>query len=129
MARKPLKRKTKAARKAKPAAPPARGGKSAAGGARKTKPAQRTKSVQRAAAARPTKPAKRATAAAKPSPSRKPDDLAALAAMGIKMLDLPVEPAWHSAIVFNLQLLFKHATFVDAFALSDETEPGPVFRA
>ena len=45
------------------------------------------------------------------------------------MLDLPVEPAWQTAIVFNLQLLFKHATFVDAFALADETEPGPVFRA
>jgi hypothetical protein len=58
-----------------------------------------------------------------------PNDLSALAAVGIRMLDLPVEPAWHAAIVFNLQLLFKHAAFVDAFALADETEPGPVFRA
>jgi hypothetical protein len=129
MPRKPLKRKSKPARKAKRAAPLAHGAKSAARGSRKAKPATRKKSAQRAASTRPAKPAKRAKIAAKASPSRTPDDLHALAAVGIAMLDLPVEPAWHEAIVFNLQLLFKHATFVDAFALTDETESGPVFRA
>ncbi|MGA8650740.1 MAG: DUF4089 domain-containing protein [Xanthobacteraceae bacterium] len=53
----------------------------------------------------------------------------ALAAAGAKALALPVEPAWHAAIAFNLQLLFKHAARVDAFPLLDETEPAPVFRA
>jgi hypothetical protein len=115
MSRKPLKRKTKSARRAKPPAKSARSRKPAALGARKAKPAQRTKP-----------PAKPST---KPSRSQKSNDLTVLAAAGIKMLDLPVEPAWHAAIVFNLQLLFKHAAFVDAFALADETEPGPVFRA
>jgi hypothetical protein len=115
MSRKPLKRKTKSARRAKPLAKSARSRKPAALGARKAKPAQRTKP-----------PAKPST---KPSRSQKPTDLTVLAAAGIKMLDLPVEPAWHAAITFNLQLLFKHAAFVDAFALADETEPGPVFRA
>jgi hypothetical protein len=127
MSRKPLKRKTKSARRAKPAAKLSRSRKPAALGARKTKPAQRAKpSAKSAAKPSPKSSAKPLT---KPSRSQKSDDLTALAAVGIKMLELPVEPAWHTAIVFNLQLLFKHATFVDAFALADETEPGPVFRA
>jgi hypothetical protein len=115
MSRKPLKQKTKSARRAKPPAKSARSRKPAALRARKANPAQRAKP--------PAKPSK------KPPRSRKPNDLTVLAAAGIKLLDLPVEPAWHAAIVFNLQLLFKHAAFVDAFALADETEPGPVFRA
>jgi hypothetical protein len=119
MSRKPLKRKTKSVRRAKPPAKSARSRKPAALRARKAKPAQRTKP--------PAKPSKKPSA--KPSRRQKPNDLTVLAAAGIKMLDLPVEPAWHAAIVFNLQLLFKHAAFVDAFALADETEPGPVFRA
>jgi hypothetical protein len=119
MSRKPLKRKTKSVRRAKPTAKPSRSRKPAALHARKAK---------RAPQAKPSaKPLPKSSA--KPSRSQKSNDLTALAAVGIKMLDLPVEPAWHAAIVFNLQLVFKHATFVDAFALADETEPGPVFRA
>jgi hypothetical protein len=131
MSRKPLKRKTKSARRAKPAAKPSRSSKAAALGARKAKAAQRAKPSgkpsSKASARRSTRPSTRPST--KPPRTQKSNDLAALAAVGIGMLDLPVEPAWHEAIVFNLQLLFKHAAFVDAFALADETEPGPVFRA
>jgi 1-carboxybiuret hydrolase subunit AtzG-like protein len=119
MSRKPLKRKTKSVRRAKPTVKPSRSRKPAALHARKAKPAPRAKPS--------AKPSPKSSA--KPSRSQKSNDLTALAAVGIKMLDLPVEPAWHAVIIFNLQLLFKHAAFVDAFALADETEPGPVFRA
>jgi hypothetical protein len=119
MSRKPLKRKTKSARRAKPS----RSRKPAAVAARKAKSAQRAKPSAKPSSKSSARPS------TKPPRSQKSNDLTALAAVGIGMLDLPVEPAWHAAIVFNLQLLFKHATFVDAFALADETEPGPVFRA
>jgi hypothetical protein len=118
MSRKPLKRKTKSVRRAKPAVKPARSRKPAALDARKAKSAQRAKPSAKPSTKSATKPAR-----------GQPNDPTALAAAGIRILDLPVEPAWHTAIVFNLQLLFKHAAFVDAFALADETEPGPVFRA
>jgi hypothetical protein len=127
MSRKPLKRKTKSARRAKPAAKPSRSGKAAALGARKAKAAPRAKQSAKPSSKASAKPPTRPST--KPPRSQKSNDLTALAAVGIGMLDLPVEPAWHEAIVFNLQLLFKHAAFVDAFALADETEPGPVFRA
>jgi Protein of unknown function (DUF4089) len=123
MSRKPLKHKAKSARRTKPPAKSARSRKPTALHARKAKSARRAKS----AASLLTKPSKKPST--KPLRGQKPNDLSALAAVGIRMLDLPVEPAWHAAIVFNLQLLFKHAAFVDAFALADETEPGPVFRA
>jgi len=78
---------------------------------------------------RKMKSARRARPPARPVRNRKPDDMSALAAAGIKALALPVEPSWHAAIAFNLQLLFKHAALIDAFALADESEPAPVFRA
>ncbi len=77
----------------------------------------------------PSRKAKSAQQARPPARTSKPDDVMALAAAGAKALALPVEPAWHAAIAFNLQLLFKHAARVDAFPLLDETEPAPVFRA
>jgi Protein of unknown function (DUF4089) len=78
---------------------------------------------------RKTKTARRARPPARPLRTRKPDHMSALAAAGVKALALPVEPAWHATIVFNLQLLFKHAALIDGFALPDDSEPGPVFRA
>jgi hypothetical protein len=127
MSRKPLQRKTKSARRTKPAAKPSRSRKASAVGARKTKAAQRAKPPGKPSSKASARPSTRPST--KPPRSQKSNDLTALAAVGIGMLDLPVEPAWHETIVFNLQLLFKHAAFVDAFALADETEPGPVFRA
>jgi len=78
---------------------------------------------------RKMKSARRARPPARPLRSRKPDDIGMLAAAGGKALALPIEPAWQAGITFNLQLLFKHAALIDGFALPDESEPGPVFRA
>jgi hypothetical protein len=78
---------------------------------------------------RKAKSARRASPPARPLRSRKPDDVSTLAAAGVKALALPVEAAWHAGITFNLQLLFKHAALIDSFALPDESEPAPVFRA
>jgi hypothetical protein len=78
---------------------------------------------------RKTKSARRARPSAPPVGSRNPDDLSTLAAAGVKAMALPIEPAWQAGIAFNLQLLFKHAALIDGFALPDESEPAPVFRA
>jgi hypothetical protein len=48
---------------------------------------------------------------------------------GATALALPIDAAWRAGVEFNLQLLYRHAALVDAFALPDETEPAPVFRA
>ncbi len=48
---------------------------------------------------------------------------------GAQALALPIDPAWRAGVKLNLQLLFRHATLVDEFALPDESEPAPVFRA
>jgi hypothetical protein len=78
---------------------------------------------------RKTKTARRVRPPAGPLRSRRPDDIGMLAAAGVKALALPIEPAWQAGITFNLQLLFKHAALIDGFALPDDSEPGPVFRA
>jgi Protein of unknown function (DUF4089) len=44
-------------------------------------------------------------------------------------LRLQVDPAWEASVTFNLQLLMRHAALVNEFALPDEAEPAPVFRA
>ena len=61
--------------------------------------------------------------------AKKPDAIAALVAASAQALALPLEPAWHVGVKFNLQLLLTHAARVDEFLLPGETEPAPVFRA
>jgi hypothetical protein len=78
---------------------------------------------------RKAKSARRARPPARPLRSRNPDELSTLVAAGVRALALPIEPAWHAGIAFNHQLLFKHAALIDGFALPDESEPAPVFRA
>jgi hypothetical protein len=46
-----------------------------------------------------------------------------------KALDLPLEEAWKPAVKANLAVTLKHAALVTEFALPDEAEPAPVFRA
>jgi hypothetical protein len=57
------------------------------------------------------------------------NDLDALIAASAHALDLPVDPAWHPAIRFNLDVTLRFAALVAAFPLPDEAEPAPVFRA
>ena len=58
-----------------------------------------------------------------------PDPLDALIEAGTALLGIPVDPAWHESIRFNLEVTLRHAAAVEAFQLPDEAEPAPVFRA
>ena len=44
------------------------------------------------------------------------------------MLGIPLDPAWHDAVRFHLQLSLRMAAMVQAFALPDRAEPAPVYR-
>jgi hypothetical protein len=44
-------------------------------------------------------------------------------------LDLPLEVEWQGAIKANLEVTLKHAGFVADFALPDEAEPAPIYKA
>jgi hypothetical protein len=59
----------------------------------------------------------------------KPDAIDALVTAGAQALALPIDPAWHGGIRFNLQLVLTLAARVDEFALPDDAEPAPVFHA
>jgi hypothetical protein len=54
------------------------------------------------------------------------DDFIAAAAAA---LDLPLDPAWTPAVKANLEVTLKHAALVAEFALPDEAEPAPIFKA
>ena len=54
------------------------------------------------------------------------DDFIAAAAAA---LALPLEPEWQPAVKANLEVTLKHAATVAEFALPDEAEPAPVFKA
>jgi len=49
---------------------------------------------------------------------------AAAAALGIAL-----DPEWKPAIRMNLETTLKLAALVDEFALPDEAEPAPTYRA
>lgn len=72
---------------------------------------------------------KAARARHKPVKPKKSDFIDALIVSGAQALGLAIDPAWHKAVKFNLQLVLGHAARVDAFALPDDTEPAPVFHA
>jgi hypothetical protein len=57
------------------------------------------------------------------------NDLDSLIAASAQALGLPVDPAWHAAIRFNLDVTFRLAALVAGFPLPDNAEPAPVFRA
>jgi len=56
-------------------------------------------------------------------------DLDEFIAASARVLALPVDPAWHPAIHFHLEVTFRLATFVADFRLPDDAEPAPMFRA
>jgi len=48
---------------------------------------------------------------------------------GTKALGLPLDPTWTAAVIFNLRLILQHGARVDEFALPDDAEPAPIYRA
>ncbi len=65
---------------------------------------------------------------APPAPT-KSEPLDALVVAGTQALRLPLDPAWHGSVKFNLQLILRLGGLVDEFHLPDDAEPGPVFYA
>jgi hypothetical protein len=59
----------------------------------------------------------------------RPDALDALVTAAAQALALPIDPAWHGSIKFNLQLALTMAARVDEFPLPDMIDPAPVFHA
>ena len=57
------------------------------------------------------------------------DSLDTLIAVSAQALDLPLDPAWHPAIRFNLDVTFRLAALVAGFPLPDDAEPAPIFKA
>jgi 1-carboxybiuret hydrolase subunit AtzG-like protein len=48
---------------------------------------------------------------------------------GARALGLPVDKAWMPAVRTHLDITLRHGATVTAFALPDEAEPAPVFKA
>ena len=48
---------------------------------------------------------------------------------GARALDLKIDKAWMPAVRSNLQVTLRHGASVVAFALPDDDEPAPVFKA
>ena len=46
-----------------------------------------------------------------------------------RTLDLPMNPAWKTAVRVNLDVTLRHGQFVAEFKLPDDAEPAPVFVA
>jgi hypothetical protein len=80
---------------------------------------------------RPTRKTKasakaRSTARAKAAPT---DAVDAMIAANAKALGLPLDPAWHPGVAFNLRLILRLGSLVDEFKLADDAEPAAVFHA
>jgi hypothetical protein len=68
-------------------------------------------------------------ARARRTPVRHVDFVEDLMASGAQALGLTIDPAWRDSVKSNLRLVLDHAARVEAFPLSDEAEPAPVFHA
>jgi Protein of unknown function (DUF4089) len=81
------------------------------------------------------KPASVKRAAKTPAKKRKTvrapqaNPLETIVAANAASLGIPIENGWRDSVASNLGLIMRHAALVDAFALSDEAEPAPVYRA
>jgi Protein of unknown function (DUF4089) len=59
-------------------------------------------------------------------PSPPLDDFIAAASVA---LDLPLDPSWKASVKANLEVTLRLAATVAEFALPDEAEPAPIFKA
>jgi hypothetical protein len=83
---------------------------------------------QRAGRAPHSRAAAKRAAAAKGKSARR-DALDDFIQAGARILDLPVEPAWHDAIKANLATTLRLAASFADFPLPDDAEPAPIFVA
>jgi hypothetical protein len=66
--------------------------------------------------------------AAKPAKPKR-DPLDDFIAAGARTLDLEIDKAWMPAVRGHLQVTLRLGALVAAFALPDDAEPAPVFKA
>jgi Protein of unknown function (DUF4089) len=71
----------------------------------------------------------KATKAKPTRAGRTPDPLDAFIVGAAHALDLKIEPACMPAVRANLHVILTQAALVDEFALPDEAEPAPAFKA
>jgi hypothetical protein len=67
--------------------------------------------------------------AAKPARSKPRDPLGDFIAAGARALDLKIEESWMPAVRSNLAVTLRLGALVTGFALPDDAELGPVFKA
>jgi hypothetical protein len=65
---------------------------------------------------------------AKPAQPKR-DPLDDFIAAGARALDLEIDKAWMPAVRGHLQVTLRLGALVAAFALPDDAEPAPVFKA
>jgi hypothetical protein len=70
-------------------------------------------------------PPKRRKAAAKAEPDPLDDFIAGSA----RALDLKIDKSWMPAVRESLQVTLAHGARVTGFALADDAEPAPIFKA
>jgi len=85
---------------------------------RKAKTARKASRKNRSTSRKIAKPAK-----------LKRDPLDDFIAAGARALDLEIDKAWMPAVRGHLQVTLRHGALVAAFALPDDAEPAPVFKA
>ena len=80
---------------------------------------------------RPKKPtaARKPRKAVKNAMPKPRDPLDDLIAAGARALDLKIDQAWMPAVRGHLQVTLRLGALVTAFALPDDEEPAPVFKA
>jgi hypothetical protein len=110
MTRKPVRGSSKAPAKGKKAPPRAAAKRTAPKTGIKAKPATRRKP-------------------SKPIVTTKTRPLDAFIDAASAVLGLTIEAAWRPAVAANLRVTFEHAASVEAFALPDDAEPAPIFKA
>jgi len=98
---------------------------------RKSRQAKKTSAPRRRAKSK-AKPKVKVSAKSKrrsPRQAAQGDAVGPLVVAGVRALGVPLDPAWHAGVTFNLQLILRLAALVDEFALPDHAEPAPVFHA
>ena len=85
-----------------------------------------SRNLKPARAKRGVRLSRKKSTAAKPP---KANNVFVLVEANAQALNLNIKPAWRPGVGFNLGLIMRHAALIDEFALSDEAEIAPVYRA
>jgi hypothetical protein len=93
----------------------------------KRKPAPKKKSFR--AKQRVKRVVKASRARGTPAGNHHRDFIDSLMIASAQALGLMIDPAWRDSVKFNLRLVLDHAARLEAFLLTDDAEPAPVFHA